>query len=115
MYQNRYEEIVESSSKTERENEGLALDRSIEMMEKAQETGMASPEAIEAQFFINRLWMFFLEDLSSPTNALPEQIRADVISIGIWILREVEQIRQGQSADFLGVIEVSRAIREGLR
>ena len=115
MYQNRYEEIVENSSKTERDSEALALDHSIELMEKAQLCGVSSREAIEAQFFVNRLWVFFIEDLSSPENLLPERIKADIISIGIWILRETEQIRRGESKDFDSLIEVSQAIREGLR
>ena len=115
MYQNRYEEIVENSSKTERDSEGLALDHSIELMEIAQSCGISSKESIEAQFFVNRLWVFFIEDLSSPENSLPDQVKADIISIGIWMLRETEQIRRGESSDFLGLIEVSQAIREGLR
>jgi len=115
MYQNSYEQIVEDSSNTERDSEGLALDHAIELMEKAQICGMKSKEAVEAQFFVNRLWVFFIEDLSSPQNMLPDQVKADIISIGIWALRETEQIRRGESPDFLGLIEVSQAIREGLR
>lgn len=115
MYQNSYEEIVKNSGKKKRDNEGLALDHSIELMQKAQKSGMASVDAIEAQFFLNRLWTFFIEDLSSPDNTLPNQIKADIISIGIWILRETEQIRRGESEDFRDLIEVSQSLREGLR
>jgi len=115
MYQNKYNEVVEDSAKAERNSEGLALDHSIDLMEKAHNCGMTSTEAVEAQFFINRLWVYFIEDLSSPANALPEQLRADIISIGIWVLRETEQIRRGERSDFRAVIEVTQAIREGLK
>ena len=41
--------------------------------------------------------------------------RADLISIGLWIMREAEQIRLEKSSNFKGIIEVSAAIRDGLQ
>jgi flagellar protein FlaF len=46
---------------------------------------------------------------------LPQALRADLISIGLWIMREAEQIRLEKSANFKGIIEVSAAIRDGLQ
>ena len=56
-----------------------------------------------------------LEDLAHPDNQLPKQLRADLISIGIWIMREAEEIRLGRSQNFKGIIDVTRAIAEGLQ
>ena len=115
MYQHSYSDIIGSSSKTERANESLAIDRAIELMEKAQESGMQSIEAIEAQFYVQRLWGFFIDDLSSSDNALPEHLRAAIISIGIWFLGEIEKFRRGEEKSFSAMIEVLQVIREGLQ
>jgi flagellar protein FlaF len=55
-----------------------------------------------------------MEDLSKPENDLPERLRADLISIGLWIMREAEDIRLEKSSNFRGIIEVSQNIRDGL-
>ena len=50
-----------------------------------------------------------------PFRSLPQALRADLISIGLWIMREAEQIRLERSTNFRGIIEVSAAIRDGLQ
>ena len=72
-------------------------------------------EAIEALHFLNRVWTSFIEDLGSPENALPKELRANLISIGLWLLREAEDVRQGRSDNFDGLIEVSQIIRDGIQ
>ncbi len=55
-----------------------------------------------------------VEDLANPENALPEELRAALISIGLWIMREAEAIRLGRSDDFSAMIEITAMIRDGL-
>ena len=74
-----------------------------------------SREAFEASNYLNRLWSVLIEDLASPENDLPPATRADLISIGLWVLREIECIRLGQSENFSALIDVTKSIREGLR
>ena len=64
---------------------------------------------------MNRVWTSFIEDLGSPDNALPRELRANLISIGLWLLREAEEVRQGRSENFEGLIEVSQIIRDGIQ
>ncbi|RUU61172.1 flagellar biosynthesis regulator FlhF, partial [Mesorhizobium sp. M2C.T.Ca.TU.009.01.2.1] len=56
-----------------------------------------------------------VEDLGSSDNALPKELRANLISIGLWLLRETEDIRQGRTNNFEGLIEVSQIIRDGIQ
>jgi flagellar protein FlaF len=56
-----------------------------------------------------------MEDLGSSENELPVELRANLISIGLWLLREGEAVRQGQSQNFEGLIEVSQIIRDGIQ
>jgi flagellar biosynthesis activator protein FlaF len=84
------------------------------LLKLARIKGCGSREAIEALFFVTRLWTILLEDLAEEGNGLPSPLKASVISIGIWVLRRVEEIRQGKTDDFSGLIEVSQSISNGL-
>lgn len=114
MYKIAYNEVLEESPKEERAQERTALERSIVMLEAAQAAGPGSREAVDAILFVRKLWGIFIEDLATPENALPQKLRADLISIGLWVMRESEEIRLGRSANFGGIIDVSRTISEGL-
>jgi flagellar protein FlaF len=115
MYQFSYAEVLDETPKSARERERQAIDHSIELLTAAEASGVQSREAVEAILFVRRLWGYFLEDLAKPENDLPQSLRAELISIGLWMLREAEQIRLEKSANFKGLIEVSAAIRDGLR
>jgi flagellar protein FlaF len=115
MYRFSYAEVLEETPQTARAREKMALEHSIGMLQAAAEQGPNSRDSIEALHFCRRLWAMLLEDLAHPDNALPNQLRADLISIGIWIMREAEEIRLGRSTNFQGIIDVTRVISEGLQ
>lgn len=114
MYQFPYTDVLADSAASAREMEGKAFSHSIELLRAAEEVGPNTKESAEAIYFLQRLWTVLIEDLSNPENGLPGELRAQVISVGIWMLREAERIRQGEITSFSGLIEVSVAIREGL-
>ena len=114
MYQSIYSEVAADTTDTIRDNERLAFARSIEMLKVAQIKGCASRESIEALLFANRLWCLLLEDLADTGNSLPNSLKASLISIGIWVLRQTEELRLGTTADFAALIDVSESIRRGL-
>lgn len=115
MYQFSYAEIQTDSIADARDRERQLLDRSIDLLKAAQERGANSLQAIEAIHFTNRIWATFMEDLGSAENELPKDLRANLISIGLWLMREGEAIRQGRSTNFEGMIEVSQIIRDGIQ
>lgn len=115
MYQFSYSEIMEDGLQDARGRERLAMERAIELLELAAQKGTHSFEAAEALDYVNTLWRVFLEDLAKPENDLPESLRAELISIGIWITKEIKNIRTGQSNDFANLIEVCAIIRDGLK
>ena len=98
-----------------KDRERQLLTRSIDLLSAAHSQGSESLEAIEAIHFLNRVWTSFIEDLGSPENELPKELRANLISIGLWLLREAEEVRQGRSDNFEGLIEVSQIIRDGIQ
>jgi flagellar protein FlaF len=115
MYHAIYEEMATDTTATIRENEQLAFERSIELLQRAQARGRGSRESVEALLFLSRLWGVLIEDLAGPGNGLPEDLRARLISIGIWMLRRAEDIRQGRVEDFTALIDISRSISDGLK
>lgn len=114
MYESTYMAMLEDTTEQIRENERRAFDTAIELLRKAQKAGRGTRDSVEALLFVNRLWTVLLEDLADQGNGLPDALRASLISIGIWVLRRSEDIRQGQVDDFSALIEVSETIRNGL-
>jgi flagellar protein FlaF len=114
MYKRVYDEIAEETSEKIRADEVMALDHSIKLMTVAQAKGAGTREAVEALFFVSRLWGVFLEDLASDENGLPSELRAKIISIGIWALKYAEDFRRGLKKDFQPLIEISGIILKGL-
>lgn len=114
MFQFSYDEIVEDGQADARLREGQALDRALDMLEAARLRGADSREAIDALFFLRRLWTIFLDDIAEPGNGLPDALKAQLVSIGMWVLREIEDIRARRSQNFEGLIEINAIIREGL-
>lgn len=115
MYQFSYAEVLDETPKGARERERQAIDRSIELLREADRAGVNSRESIEAVLYVRRLWGLLIEDLARPENDLPKALRADLISIGLWIMREAEEIRLEKSDNFKGLIDVSMSIRDGLK
>lgn len=115
MYQFSYAEIEVDSVADARDRERQLISRSIDLLAKAKTKGSASLEAVEAIHFTNRVWTSLMEDLGSADNELPNELRASLISIGMWVLREADAVRQGASDNFEGLIEVSAIIRDGIK
>jgi flagellar biosynthesis activator protein FlaF len=114
MYQFPYAEVLDDTPQSARQRERQAIERSIELLQTADAAGAQSREAVEALLFVRKLWGVLIEDLATAENDLPQKLRADLISIGLWIIREAEQIRLEKSSNFKGIIEVSVTIRDGL-
>jgi len=115
MYEFAYNEVIEDSRQTMRARERQAMDRVIAMLRTAHEKGPGSRERVEALFYLRRLWMIFLNDLNDPNNELPEQLRAGIISIGIWMMREIDRVRGGATDDLTPMIEINALIHDGLK
>jgi flagellar biosynthesis activator protein FlaF len=114
MYEFAYNEIVEESSRSMRAQEARALDRIIAQLEEAKPFGPRSREGIRALYQLRTLWTVFLDDLQGAENGLPAQLRAQLISIGIWIIKEIERLRGGVNSDLTPLIEINQIIRDGL-
>jgi flagellar protein FlaF len=110
-----YAEVLEDDPRDAREREREAIAHSIELLRKARAAGVHSRATIDALHYMDRLWSLLLDDLAHAENRLPKQLRASLISIGLWILREIEEIRQDRSQNLQGLMDISDIICKGLR
>ena len=114
MYRFAYAEVLNDDVVQHRAAERMALDRAIALLERARHDGVGSIAAVEALDFTRQLWTIFVTDTASEGNDLPADLRANLVSIGIWVLREVENLRKQKTQSFNDLIEVCQQISEGL-
>ena len=115
MYQFSYAEIMEDGVADAKDRERQVLERSIELMQAAAVKGRNSNEAVEAIYYTRRVWVRLMEDVSLPDNQLDDELKANLISIAIWILNETEKIRKRESTNFQGIVEITTIIKDGLK
>jgi flagellar protein FlaF len=60
-----------------------------------------------------RLWSVLAADCASAGNQLPEQLRANIISLSMWVNRHTSAIMRNE-AEFAPLIDVNRMIMQGL-
>ena len=110
-----YETVVEDSGYEARGRERQALSLGIDRLERLQkEPRFSMEDQVESLLYVRRLWTIFIEDLAHPENGLPEQLRADIISIGLWVVKEADRLREEKSNDVVQLIEINRLIRDAL-
>ncbi|MBA5723546.1 flagellar biosynthesis regulator FlaF [Candidatus Liberibacter sp.] len=110
-----YDEALQESSIEARRRESLVLEKSISLLSTARHCDRNSREIIEALFYTNRVWTTFIQDLNSFENQLPKDLKINLISIGLWILKECDRIRRNESNNYQGIIDVISIIKDGLK
>lgn len=68
---------------------------------------------IEALDWNRRMWSAMAADCAQPANALPEPVRAQIISLSIWVGRYSSQVMRGNES-FEALIDVNRIMMQGL-
>jgi flagellar biosynthesis activator protein FlaF len=114
MYKMSYAEIMEGSARAQRDSERAALDRAIALMTAAEAKDTNSAEVTDAVAYVQKLWTFFIENLSDPRNELNESLKRDLIAIGVWTVAESDRILANPSKSFSALIDVNKMIRDGL-
>jgi flagellar protein FlaF len=60
-----------------------------------------------------RLWSVLAADCAHPANQLPAQIRANIISLSLWVNRHTTAIMRNE-AEFGPLIDVNKLMMQGL-
>lgn len=116
MYRLSYSEILEDAPDLGRTRERAAFDRAIGLLRSAEARGpQAIAERSEAVGYVQDLWNVLVSDLLDPENGLPEGLRSDLVSIGMWTMREAGAVLSAPERSLSALIEVNASIRDGLR
>ena len=79
----------------------------------AQSTGSKGPTLIDAIDWNRRLWSTLAVDCMDEGNKLPKELRAQIISLSLWVTKYSSQVMQdGVSLEPL--IDINRTIMQGL-
>ena len=70
-------------------------------------------ECVDALDWNRRLWLTLEMDLSSPRNRLPDALKAQLISLALWVDTHSSKVLRGE-ADLEPLVTVNRAVMEGL-
>ena len=60
-----------------------------------------------------RVWSFMAGDCISDDNSLPDQLRASIVSLSIWVGRYSSEVMQ-RNVDMEPLIDINRTIMQGL-
>jgi flagellar protein FlaF len=114
MYRHAYAEIAEDATPKVRGEERKAFAILLQLLETASASPVGSGERLEAAKRLSDVWSKILEDISDDDNSLPVDLRAQLGSIGIFMLKEAFAIADGSSEALTDVIEIHRNVMEGL-
>ena len=83
------------------------------LMEAAKADPTDLKTRIEAIDWNRRLWSTLASDCSQPGNALPAELRAQIISLSLWVARHSSAVMR-KTESFEPLIEINRMMMQGL-
>ena len=83
------------------------------LMEASKADSKDFKTRIDALDWNRRMWSVLANDCAQPSNSLPPQMRATIISISLWVGKYSSAVMRGKES-FEPLIEVNRAMMQGL-
>ena len=112
---------AQTQSGTTRDTEYRLLGQATAALMKAQgdmgdsETNPQKMAAfVDAWNWNKQIWDVFMEEAGAEDNPLPKELRAAIVSLGIWVNRETALVLEEQG-DIDSLIAVNKDIMKGLR
>lgn len=98
-----------------RETEWRAFQQVTSALQQVLDEGALNVPAMLKAVDDNRLlWSVLADDCAQPDNQLPEPLRAQIISLAIWVDRHSRQEVTRNYKAIGDLIEVNRAMMDGL-
>lgn len=79
----------------------------------ARDHRLSGPVLMEVLHREREVWHAFAADCGMPGNGLPEQLRASIVSIALWVDRHISLVMAGRE-ELEPLIEVNRLVMQGL-
>ena len=101
---------------TPREVEAMAFTKAALMLEDAKKHAGNVTEYSKALRFNHLLWTIIQADLTDPENQLPPEIKANVMSLSIFVDKQTTKaLRSHTPTDLDVLININRNLAAGLR
>ena len=101
---------------TPREVEAMAFTKAALMLEDAKKSINNIEEYSKALRFNHLLWTIIQADLTEPDNNLPNEIKANVMSLSIFVDKQTTKaLRSSNAGDLDVLININRNLAAGLR
>lgn len=114
MIQFAYSDILEDDQTGAKERELELFREGISLMMESDSDPAHIGKRAEAIYHNSRLWTHLLDDLASSENALADELKANLISIGIFVIKHFGKMREDRTLDFSIAVELSETINRGL-
>jgi flagellar protein FlaF len=99
-----------------REVEAMAFTKAAVLLEEAKQKVNSIEEFSKALRFNHLLWTIIQADLTEPENQLPNEIKANVMSLSIFVDKQTTKaMRSSNPADLDVLININRNLAAGLR
>ena len=96
-----------------RETEYKVFDRVTKALSSSMDKALDDKDCLEAIDSNRRLWQALEVDVASTKNVLPDDLKAKIISLAIWVDKHSAKVTRGE-AKIQPLITVNQAIMEGL-
>lgn len=80
---------------------------------QADAEGADLSRKMDALDWNRRLWSALATNCSTPDNALPMPVRAQIISLSLWVSRHTSAVMRGQE-EIEPLVEINRIMMQGL-
>ncbi len=74
---------------------------------------VTNPQTIAALDWNRRMWSVFSSDCGTKGNSLPDQLRAGIVSLSIWVSKHSSLVMRGNES-VNSLIDINKTIMEGL-
>jgi flagellar protein FlaF len=103
-----------NSIENPREIEYRLLGQVTSALIEAENPATEQQTRIDALLWNRSVWSAFRVDLMDPSNRLPTELRASLVSLSIFVEKETVVAIDG-SIDLSALIEINKSIMDGLR
>lgn len=107
---------AQRSNLTPREVEAMAFTRAAVMLEEAKTKSTEIESFAKALRFNSLLWTIIQADITEPDNVLPNELKASIMSLSIFVDKQTAKVLRTPNPEDLDIlITVNRNLAAGLR
>ena len=113
MSLNAYQQVQNVSKAAPQDNEHRLFMEVTKSLIQVQSKNDRGPALFKALDWNRRLWSTLSTDCAIEGNGLPKELRAGIVSLGLWVSKYTSQVARGQE-DIEALIGINKTIMEGL-